>query len=177
MQNLTQSAGRPAHCKLEMLLWLASQQGFPEPKRAVREPLPLRQRSQAAGDSGHLDSKVEGHLLLSYPQHLGQMKVLWTPVFSYLVFSLSALEKEMATHSSILAWKIPWMEEPGRPIGSQRVRHDWVTALSVLLQAYPETMRTGLTSGPPWIEGRKKERIQSGENYLPTITFFFFNGK
>ena len=36
------------------------------------------------------------------------------------------LEKEMATHSSILAWKIPWMEEPGRlqSIGSQRVGHD-----------------------------------------------------
>ena len=33
------------------------------------------------------------------------------------------LEKEMATHSSILAWKIPWMEEPGRlqSMGSQRV--------------------------------------------------------
>ena len=36
------------------------------------------------------------------------------------------LEKEMATHSSILAWKIPWMEEPGRlqSMGSQRVRHE-----------------------------------------------------
>ena len=36
------------------------------------------------------------------------------------------LEKEMATHSSILAWKIPWTEEPGRllTIGSQRVGHD-----------------------------------------------------
>ena len=36
------------------------------------------------------------------------------------------LEKEMATHSSILALKIPWTEEPGRlqTIGSQRVRHD-----------------------------------------------------
>ena len=35
------------------------------------------------------------------------------------------LEKEMATHSSILAWKIPWMEEPGglQSTGSQRVRH------------------------------------------------------
>ena len=33
------------------------------------------------------------------------------------------LEKEMATHSSILAWKISWMEEPGG-LGSQRVRHD-----------------------------------------------------
>ena len=36
------------------------------------------------------------------------------------------LEKELATHSSILAWKIQWMEEPGRlqSMGSQRVRHD-----------------------------------------------------
>ena len=36
------------------------------------------------------------------------------------------LEKDMATHSSTLAWKIPWMEEPGRlqSMGSQRVRHD-----------------------------------------------------
>ena len=36
------------------------------------------------------------------------------------------LEKQMATHSSILAWKIPWMEEPGRlqSMGSQRVGHD-----------------------------------------------------
>ena len=36
------------------------------------------------------------------------------------------LEKEMAAHSSILAWKIPWMEEPGRLqfMGSQRIGHD-----------------------------------------------------
>ena len=48
------------------------------------------------------------------------------------VWSLSQedpLEKEMATHSSILAWKILWTEEPGRPqsVGLQRVRHDWAT--------------------------------------------------
>ena len=37
-----------------------------------------------------------------------------------------ALEKEMAIHSSILVWRIPWTEEPGRPqpMGSQRVGHD-----------------------------------------------------
>jgi len=36
------------------------------------------------------------------------------------------LEKKMATHSSMLAWEIPWTEEPGRTVsmGSQRVRHD-----------------------------------------------------
>ena len=37
------------------------------------------------------------------------------------------LEKEMATHSSILAWKILWIKEPGKSMGSQRVGHDWVT--------------------------------------------------
>ena len=42
------------------------------------------------------------------------------------------LEKEMAPHSSKLAWKIPWTEEPGRlqPMGLQRVGHDWATSLS-----------------------------------------------
>jgi len=39
------------------------------------------------------------------------------------------LEKEMATHSSILAWEIPWTEKPGglQSVGSQRVRHDLAT--------------------------------------------------
>ena len=39
------------------------------------------------------------------------------------------LEKRMVTHSSILAWKTPWTEEPGRlqSMGSQRVGHDWAT--------------------------------------------------
>ena len=39
------------------------------------------------------------------------------------------LEEEMATHSSILTWEIPWTEEPGRlqPMESQRVGDDWVT--------------------------------------------------
>ena len=42
------------------------------------------------------------------------------------------LEKAMAPHSSTLAWKIPWTEEPGRlqSIGSHRVRLDWATSLS-----------------------------------------------
>ena len=42
-------------------------------------------------------------------------------------------EKAMATHSSTLAWKIPWMEEPGRlqSTGLLRVRHDWATSLSL----------------------------------------------
>ena len=43
------------------------------------------------------------------------------------------LEKAMAAHSSTLAWKIPWTEEPGRlqSLGSLKVRHDWATSLSL----------------------------------------------
>ena len=43
------------------------------------------------------------------------------------------LEKAMAAHSSTLAWKIPWTEEPGGLpfMGSHRVRHDWATSLSL----------------------------------------------
>ena len=56
----------------------------------------------------------------------------YLPVYCLFVVSwVSHSEKAMATHSSTLAWKIPWAEEPGRlqSMGSQRVRHDWATSL------------------------------------------------
>ena len=45
----------------------------------------------------------------------------------------SWVEKSMATHSSTLAWKIPWTEEPARlqSMGSLRFRHNWATSLSL----------------------------------------------
>ena len=51
----------------------------------------------------------------------------------YLYTTAYVLEKAMAPHSSTLAWKIPWTEEPGRrkSMGSHRVRHDWATSLSL----------------------------------------------
>ena len=72
------------------------------------------------------------------------------------------LEKEMATRSSILAWRIPWMEEPGglQSTGSQRVGHDWATSffspfsiksllLSTKLVEKVDTL--GAFTFPPWI--------------------------
>ena len=55
-------------------------------------------------------------------KHLPIMQETWVRSLGREV----SLEKEMAAHSSILAWKIPWMEEPGRlqSMGSQRVGHD-----------------------------------------------------
>ena len=46
---------------------------------------------------------------------------------------VAEMEKAMVPHSSTLAWKIPWTEEPGRlqSMGSLRVRHDWATSLSL----------------------------------------------
>ena len=52
---------------------------------------------------------------------------------SHHLHSLASMtEKAMAPHSSTLAWKIPWTEEPGRlqSMGSLRVGHDWATSLS-----------------------------------------------
>ena len=56
---------------------------------------------------------------------------LW--MWRYNVPVLLSLEKAMAPHSSTLAWKIPWMEEPGRlqSMGSLRVGHDLATSLSL----------------------------------------------
>ena len=53
------------------------------------------------------------------------------------------LEKEMATHSSTLAWKIPWTEEPGRlqSMGSRKVGHDWATSLSLSLDLVLHLLR------------------------------------
>jgi len=106
VQNLTQGVRRP-----ETLLWLASQQSFPEPTWAAREPFSSGRGARPVGDLGHPDSMVQSHLPLSYPQHLGQTKVLTDSRVQLLGL---ALEKDMAAHSSILAWKIPWTEEPGR---------------------------------------------------------------
>ena len=66
------------------------------------------------------------HLLLDWSYKRGMVKRNLT------VFRLSA-EKAMAPHSSALAWKIQWTEEPGglQSMGSLRVGHDWATSFSL----------------------------------------------
>ena len=65
---------------------------------------------------------VMGFLVAQTVKHLPVMQETWVQCLGWE----DPLEKEMATHSSTLAWKIPRMEEPGGPksIGSQRVRHN-----------------------------------------------------
>ena len=59
----------------------------------------------------------------SVVKNLPGMQEMWVQLLS----QEDPLEKGMASHPSILAWRIPWTEEPGglQSMGSQRVRHDW----------------------------------------------------
>ena len=71
----------------------------------------------------------------------------WVPSLS----QEDPLEEEMATHSSTLAWRIPWTEEPDglQSMGLQRVGHDWVTE-HTYVYLYIHTLCV-LVSGEPWL--------------------------
>ena len=72
-----------------------------------------------------------------------EMWLLWLKNWGFYLILIALdlnTEKAMAPHSSTLAWKIPWMEEPGRiqSMGSRRVRHDWTTSLLLFLSCIGE---------------------------------------
>ena len=69
----------------------------------------------------------------AWSSHIYTWSSASSPVIIFLRGYTLVSEKAMATHSSTLAWKIPWMEETGRlqSIGSQSVGHDWATSLSL----------------------------------------------
>ena len=89
--------------------------------------------------------------------------------------------KEMATHSSTLAWKIPWTEEPGRlqSMGSQRVRHDWATSL-VMNGSWKYTPFLWVSSPLPFLlalERYRKGRVKTKHNhtcFFCCIKYFLF---
>ena len=64
------------------------------------------------------------------------------------------LKKEMATHSSTLAWRIPWTEEPGGlwSMGWQRVRHDWATSLILSWRGRWWGRSINLGPGESWVK-------------------------
>ena len=93
-----------------------------------------------------------GHLMRSFIALVAQMVKRLPTVRKTWVQSLGwedLLEKEMATHSSTLAWKIPRTEEPGRlqSMALQRVRHDRATSLSV----YSNSSSVGLPIRLEWV--------------------------
>ena len=62
----------------------------------------------------------------------------------------SGMEKVMAPHSSTLAWKIPWTEEPGGPqsMRSLRVGHDWATSLSCIGEGHGNLLQCSCLENP-----------------------------
>ena len=73
-------------------------------------------------------------LIALLPSRLNEVKfvdIFNNPWFPVIIFSVNL--QAMAPHSSTLAWKIPWMEEPGRlqSTGSLGIKHDWTTSLSL----------------------------------------------
>ena len=86
----------------------------------------------------------------------------WLGICKHLLY---VREKAMATHSSTLAWKIPWTEEPGRlqSMGSRRVGHDWATSLSLFTFMHWrrkwQPTPVFLPGESPWTE--KPGRLQS----------------
>ena len=91
---------------------------------------PQQVRHNLACAHTHLDiwssNTKSSSLVAQRLKHLPAMWEIWVRSLG----QEDPLEKEMATHSSILAWRIPWTEEPGglQSMGLQRVGHNWVTS-------------------------------------------------
>ena len=83
-----------------------------------------------------LESRVPGEMSITSDSLVAQvvkcLPTIWE-TWVQLLRREDPLQKEIATYSSTLAWKIPWTKEPGtlQSMGSQRVGHDWTTLLSL----------------------------------------------
>ena len=109
---------------------------------------PMNCNSPSSSVHGILQARIMGWVDIPFSRGSSQPKD-WTPIsciagrfftfwdtreaLRFWYYQMTLLEKAKALHSSILAWKIPWMEEPGglQSMGSLRVQHDWATSLSL----------------------------------------------
>ena len=111
----------PARCECTILhmsprLWPSSypschrvQQRWAVPPRRAPNADSLAEMSTSA--------TLRASLMVQTVKNLPEMQEVWVRSLGWG----DHLNKKMTTHSSILAWRIPWTEEPGRPMGSQRV--------------------------------------------------------
>ena len=72
---------------------------------------------------------MTGSLLYLHVNHSSSLTVEFEDIWVQFLGQENPVEEEMATHSSILAWEIPWTKESGglQSMGFQRVRHSWTT--------------------------------------------------
>ena len=104
-------------------------------------------------------------------QRVKHLPAMWKTLVRSLGWE-DPLEKEMATHSSTLAWKVPRMEELGRlqSVGSQRVIHDWATSLCTL-QSFDILLLLAWADRCPY--SRFNLSTKSNTYYLFVIDNFF----
>ena len=100
-----------------------------------------------------------------------QMKEMWVQFLG-----CEALEKEVATHCSILAWRIPWAEEPGRlqSMGSQIVRHNWSDLARTHIRKYSKSI--GWKSARSLLEELfllLKRKIQGRDSFCQFSQYLF----
>ena len=118
--------GQKLHLGFPVILWSSPSTGF------VEDNFSRDQGGREYGVGMIEVHSIYGILYFCWDSLMAQMVKKLPAMQETWVRSLGwedALEKGMVTHSSILAWRIPWTEQPGTlyPIGSQRVGHDWVT--------------------------------------------------
>ena len=89
------------------------------------------QSNGASASVSILPMNIGAYLMTQMVKNLPVMQGTWVRSLGWE----DPLEKGIATHSSILVWRIPWTEEPSglKPIGSQRVRHDWATKSNTIM--------------------------------------------
>ena len=97
-------------------------------------------------------------------QTVKQLPTVWETRVQSLDWE-DPLENEMATHSRTLAWKIPWMEDPGRlqSIGLQRVRHNWATPLF-----FPQLF-SNILQGCVWMTHMVKNLLTVQETWVRSL--------
>ena len=128
-----------------MFLWAAScisigRQTYPQNNKAFRSRysvvLVQSKESFITEGQGHLQCFLPGMEMFWGGELSSHNSSNFTSNWSRIKINNiygNKLEKAVVPHSSTLAWKVPWMEEPGRlqSMGSLRVRHDWTTSLSL----------------------------------------------
>ena len=102
--------------------------------------------------------------LKTKPTKFHLLLYLW---IKFIILKQEHLETEMATHSSTLAWDIPWTEEPGglQSMGLQRVGHNWASIQSFLRGGNSLRKVETLAKGPRAFDGRA--RTMAEDSQLP----------
>ena len=110
------------YSSVQFSCWVVSDSLWPHESQHARPPCPSPTPRVHSSWWCHVYSSLVTNFLLVKRNLLFKWQIVG-----------SIVEKAMAPHSSTLAWKIPWAEEPGRlqSMGSLRVEHHWVTSLSL----------------------------------------------